>query len=640
MHWLLLLGIVAVCLIYSRGLDGPWLYDDMPNLVDNHQLAIQADVVDEWRTASFSSGAGVLRRPLSMLSFTAEHALQGELRPATSKAVNLVIHSFNGLLVYLLCLQLMRSPRMQGVAVHRGEWIAAGAALLWLVLPLHLSTVLYAVQRMAQMSTLFVLLGLYVFARYRHAWSEQGGTPGDVLAAVLWMLLLWLGASLSKENGLLLPWLVAVVEFCFYRGRWRGKRIAWFNTLAWFALLLPAIVLVLIGLVGPDWLINRYATRDFTLGERMFTQARLLWQYLGWIVWPDIAHMGLHHDAVRLSTGLLAPVTTLISLLAWCMVILAGLVLRNRAPLLLFALAFYLVGHASESTIWPLMLAFEHRSYLPSVGVCLLLASLLCWRPRGVSQARFPWPLAGALGICLVMLNFRAAAWSNADTLHAVDVHNHPDSSRSHYVYGNALLRDFQAQRAEATLEKIERRDRLVAIRYHFGEAARLYPEDVAVLVTLYQLDSNYFAALNTAPDWLARLRQEIARRPLRPADVGALKSLMRCLAKESCPGGESLTEDILAELEQVHPGRADRFILRHLYQEQAGVEAARRMAGLRDGLVLFPGDQRLQYRLLREAAFVGNAGLAYEMGRQIMRGDPHRWQQSTLRKIYHVAPQ
>ena len=113
-------------------------------------------------------------------------------------------------------------PDQLGVRPSEVRWLALLTSALWLLHPLHVSTVLYAVQRMAQLSTLFTLAGLYVFARYRSRWAVAGASPGDVLACLLWLFLFTLLAAFSKENGVLLPWLVVVCEMFVYRGQWAG----------------------------------------------------------------------------------------------------------------------------------------------------------------------------------------------------------------------------------------------------------------------------------------------------------------------------------------------------------------------------------------------------------------------------------
>ena len=102
------------------------------------------------------------------------------------------------------------------------------------------------------------------------------------------------------------------------------------------------------------WLWAGYELRSFTLLERLLTEARVLWFYLGLIVLPRFEAFGLYHDDISLSTGLLMPWTTLPALLG-----LAGLVgiawhVRNRAPLLAFGIAWFLIGHSLESTVLPL----------------------------------------------------------------------------------------------------------------------------------------------------------------------------------------------------------------------------------------------------------------------------------------------
>ena len=57
-----------------------------------------------------------------------------------------------------------------------------------------------------------------LFVHRRLLWAEQGGTPGGVAGLLLWLLLLWALAVLSKENALVLPWLIVLVEACFFRG--------------------------------------------------------------------------------------------------------------------------------------------------------------------------------------------------------------------------------------------------------------------------------------------------------------------------------------------------------------------------------------------------------------------------------------
>ncbi|UUZ65739.1 hypothetical protein LP417_15920 [Polaromonas sp. P1-6] len=120
-----------------------------------------------------------------------------------------------------------------------------------------------------------------------------------------------------------------------------------------------------------QWLWAGYELRGFSLTERVLSEGRVLWFYLGLILFPRLEAFGLYHDDIALSTNLFTPWTTLpamaglmgLAWLAWRM--------RKRAPLFSFGIAWFLIGHGLESTVLPLEIAHEHRNYLPLFGILL-----------------------------------------------------------------------------------------------------------------------------------------------------------------------------------------------------------------------------------------------------------------------------
>jgi tetratricopeptide (TPR) repeat protein len=78
---------------------------------------------------------------------------------------------------------------------------------------------------------------------------------------------------------------------------------------------------------------------------------------------------------VPLSTGLLEPWTTLPSILIILGLIGLGVWQMRRRPLLSYAILFFFLNHAVESTILSLELVFEHRNYLPSMFLFVPLAA-------------------------------------------------------------------------------------------------------------------------------------------------------------------------------------------------------------------------------------------------------------------------
>ena len=143
---------------YLPGLHGPFVFDDVTNILQNKALEIHSLSWDQLMHAALSSNAGPLRRPLSSLSFAFNIYFSG-MDAGAFKLTNLAIHLLNGLLIYILLRQILRhwSDTKQiepGVAV---DWLPLLCTAAWLLHPLNLTAVLYVVQRETSLCSLFIL---------------------------------------------------------------------------------------------------------------------------------------------------------------------------------------------------------------------------------------------------------------------------------------------------------------------------------------------------------------------------------------------------------------------------------------------------------------------------------------------------
>ncbi len=182
--WLILLtGLLLSAAIYLPGLSGPWLVDDESNLgMFSHYAPGQAPYAD----IIFSNPSGPLGRAVSMASFAGNHALGLFSTPAL-KATNLVIHLLNGLLLFFLLRRLFR--RRTPAAVSAPDLFAASLAAWWLLLPIHISTVLYIVQRMTEISTFFSRAACLAYVAGRDALDARPARSKLILACSLLLLL-------------------------------------------------------------------------------------------------------------------------------------------------------------------------------------------------------------------------------------------------------------------------------------------------------------------------------------------------------------------------------------------------------------------------------------------------------------------
>lgn len=414
--------LLLAWLVYQPGLHGAFLFDDLPNL---EFLATFGDQ-DPWRDTGLllmQSSSGSLGRPLSMLTFAAQ-APSWPHHPADFKTVNLLLHLLNGCLLLWVVVLL---GRLLAWDETKAVIVGLATTAIWLIHPLQVSTVMYVVQRMVELSALFTLAGLAAYLRGR-IWFLRG----RVLAGYAWTTLgvglaLLLGV-LAKETALLLSLYLLALELTLLRALpippgWRAWR--------WVFMLGPILTFLAYLAFHIEVAVGGYQIRDFTPTERLMTEARITWEYVAKILVPLPNSLGLFHEDFPVSRGWLIPMTTLPAILAWGLALGIAIWGRVRAPWLSFAVLWFVAGHFMESTFLSLVLYFEHRNYLPMVGVILPLAYGAVIGVQGL-RPNARWMARGFLGIWLAFLVLLAwgenKLWGNPLAQAMVWAHYHPTS--------------------------------------------------------------------------------------------------------------------------------------------------------------------------------------------------------------------
>lgn len=421
-------AFVLTVLCYSPSLDGPFLFDDIPNL---ELLGERGGLISAEQYLEFiaTQRSGPLGRPLSLASFTL-NAKTWPADPRPFRITNLVIHLVNGLLLFLLARSIFSLVYPQESA----DKLALLCTVLWLLHPLLVSTTAYIIQRMTQLCTLFTLTGLLCYMRGRKHLQVNptqgwlwivGGMGGFGLLAVL-----------SKESGILLPLYALAIELTVFA----SIRLSGHHRRALLATLIaPLIALVAYLIVGWDNTLSGFEFRSFTMAERLLTQAVVVVDYLRQIIAPALSGLGIIHDDYAVSTGLLSPPVTLFSLLIIVSLIAFSIAVRKKWPLVSLGILWFFSGHSLEAGPLSLELYFEHRNYLPLFGPLMVAATLL----QSASQKlrRF-LPVVIALFIAMEsFLTWQSAAiWGSEERfIHTVLV-EHPDSRRAQQYLANELI--------------------------------------------------------------------------------------------------------------------------------------------------------------------------------------------------------
>ncbi len=396
-------------LLFLPGLPGDFVFDDNINIVGNSGIELQSLTPRSILDIIFSTQFGGTTRVLPTLTFAIDYFRGGgSLDPATFKTTNIVVHAATAfVLAWFLRSLLLTAGARPGTA----RWTALVMAFVWAAHPLQVSSVLYVVQRMQTMATLFILLALWSYLTARRAQIEgRSGRTGWMMTGLLWAL-----AFACKEDAVLLPAYMLAMELTILRFRAGDAALANRIKRGYLYAVVAGTLIFLLVVIPHYWSWDAYYNRNFSSYERLLTQGRVLCLYLWEILIPFPSHMPFYYDWLVPSRSLLQPWTTMPALLLLGVLLFVAWKMRHHRPIFALGIFLFFAGHAVTSNIAPLELAFEHRNHLPLVGIVLAFGDLLAislarFRPQTMLLAMSGLVLLAGLSIATVL---RAQTWSS-----------------------------------------------------------------------------------------------------------------------------------------------------------------------------------------------------------------------------------
>jgi len=460
---ILLVFVIISFSIYSNTIDAPFHFDDRHTILENP--IIQVTTFSEIGKAGFKSSP---TRPVAFISFALnyyfhQHDLKGY------HIVNIIIHILNGFLLFLFIKKTLditsatpeNSPKMEFLSP---VFTAFFVVLVWLVHPLHTQSVTYIVQRLNSMAAMFYLLSflLYIKGRnYQRACANQTPrtetgqmpksdspsknrntssdsrlpVPGLYFsgAALAWMLALG-----CKQTAAALPFFIFFYEWYFFQNLskdWLKRHLKYVFGICF---LFCFIAFIYLGFNPLEKIksIGDYAHKEFSFTERLFSQFRVVIYYLSLLFYPHPSRLNVDYD-FPLSHSLIDPLTTLLSF--FTIIGLTGFAghLAKKNRLLSFCIFWFLGNLVIESSVIPLAVIFEHRTYMPSMLACLLVIML------AVQYIRPNWLLFSVFGIVVVTFSVwtyeRNRVWGDPVTLWKDCVKKSPQKVRPHFNLGVRL---------------------------------------------------------------------------------------------------------------------------------------------------------------------------------------------------------
>ena len=438
----LLLGALAVLAFINAVPARDFIRDDRYVIAENPLLRSWSSLpkllsTGYWEGPMGSEAPVQEYRPALMLSYFLTARAAG-MSPTAFLAGNIALHAINTLLVFLI----LRGRLGSGTA------LLAGA--LFAVLPVHVESVVYISGRSELLVAFFLLLCWFAL---------DGDHPRSAVAC-------FLGALLSKEQAVLFPLVLVMDDWAMDRrfdARALTRRYAPFAVATLAYLGLRAAVLSRSFHGGQDY----FAGASY--GVRLMTMSRFAWQHYAL---PAFTGLGLQSEFVRpfFRDSSLTDPTGWAAVAGWLVVIAAALYafFRRRA-----SWGFW----TASSLLWLLpvsnlvikldTIGAERFLYLPSVGVCALIAMLIAaLRPPKLSAA------ASAVAVCWFALigAKRNRVWASQLSYYERAVQDNPLSSRAQSGLGAAFIETGRPKEAEAAFERsLDLDTRNVTAYYNLG---------------------------------------------------------------------------------------------------------------------------------------------------------------------------
>lgn len=521
----LILGFTTV--LYWSGLKGDYVFDDSVNILENSKLAITELSKESLKAAYGSGDAGPLGRPISMLSFALNHYFTG-FDPYYFKLTNLAIHLINGILVYFLSLFIlnwMNKDRESKVSIN--NYYALAICLVWLVLPINLTSVLYVVQRMTSLSALFGLLALVLYCKWRTEAFTYKRTIFYGLAIVLSFAL----SLLSKESGALFILLLYWIELTVFQAKCRNGKsliICKLSLSQWLWVIGFLGAGALLYLIQPHLHPAAFIRREFNLEERLLTEARVVFFYLKMFIYPQLNELSLYHDDFLISHSILKPITTLYAILGLIALTLVSLVTYKKYPIVLFAWGWFVISQLMESTVFSLELVHEHRMYFGTIGFLIAGAYFVSYL-NSVKLKPFIYVLIGAFILNSAFVTWqRTGIWSNLVDHAAYEATMHPQSDRANYQLARIYIKLMQNEQNE--VQKIEYANQ--AYKYLELTKNSYLPANGAWFAEIH-LDSYLGKAVSTKT--VQELIERLSTQPFHNSNISFLSSFMNCQIKSFC---------------------------------------------------------------------------------------------------------
>jgi Flp pilus assembly protein TadD len=450
---LFILGILG----YSNTLNVPFQFDDVTFIVESPVVKNLKFYITPLKAIAYMNPIEdypmLINRYIGSLTFALNYKIHG-LDVTGYHLVNILIHLINSLLVYwfvyLIFLTLASGAGGDNsLFLKHASTIALFSSLLFVTHPIQTQAVTYIIQRFASLATMLYLFSIIMYIKARLTLNGIYNSQGKKIKvrAYIYYLTALFAAVLgmkTKEITFTLPVMIVIYEILFFNGATK-RRILYLVPFILSMLIIPATLIWFADISGGSGSVTRLQT-DMTRFDYLFTELRVIMTYIRLMFFP--VGQNLDYD-YPLFHSIFEPEVFLsfMALLTICFTITYSFWrYRITLPLtrvIFFGTAWFFVTLSIESSIIPIIdVIFEHRMYLPSIGLFLTISTLIVMI---VERCQQKWvERVVFLSVIIISLIFmgttysRNNVWRDRVVLWQDVVNKSPEKARGYNNLGHA----------------------------------------------------------------------------------------------------------------------------------------------------------------------------------------------------------
>jgi len=432
--WPLIIIFFIGCLAYSNSFTGSFQFDDHSYIVNNPAVRDFRNIPRILKIMHSPT------RLVGIMSFALNYHFH-KLDVFGYHLINFIVHLISAYCVYWFVWLLFDTPRLKEYPLRFSRRnVAWVTALLFIAHPLQTQAVTYITQRFESLAGMFYLGSLCFYLYFRTEGVGGKRMAGSFVLSVLLAVL----SMLTKEIAITIPLAILLIEVSFFKEFFENGKAR--QRISLLVILLLLIVPAIFSFKIQQYLFGTYHSEShvgdiLTPPRYWLTQLRVFVAFLR--LWFFPIGQNVDHD-FPMSRHFLEPATAASGIFL-SLLLMFSLRVRRAYPLVTFGILWFFV--TLSSNIFPRTHVFwEHKMYLPSMGLSLLVASMLV---HWIHEKKKIFGAVSVLVCIFVFLTFqRNSVWETEFKLWSDALKKSPHKPRAMVNLGSIYMRTGNIEKA------------------------------------------------------------------------------------------------------------------------------------------------------------------------------------------------